>query len=125
MEAERIAKKLEFLKTDMTLLDSSIAAYIVYYKNINLRSDSSNRIADIPSLVTYKKGMEDDLLAQEWRAKELNASVELVYGFMPADYMSSERNKSLMVTLVLALFLSVLTAVFSRAVREVTNPKRA
>jgi hypothetical protein len=117
METERINKKLEYLKTDISLVDSSIKAYIGLFNNINIKADTSYR-SSLTNLLNYKKGLEDELLAQEWRAGELKASVELLYGFTPADFASRDKNKTLINAFGIALFLGILSALLRKALRE-------
>jgi hypothetical protein len=121
METERLNHKIEFLKNDIALVDTSVRSYISSFRNITSHSDTSYRLANIPNLINYKRTLEEDLLSQEWRAQELKSSVELLFGFTPPDFATQENRRSLLGSLVLGLILAIFTALFFWWLRDSRN----
>jgi hypothetical protein len=122
LEIERIKHKNEFLNKDILLVDSLIAAYPNVLKNIN-PFDTTYKLSNIPTLLHYKSDLEEDLLKQEWREKELRSSVELLYGFVPTDHIEHVKNKKLIITILLAWCLSCFVAVLLKGLKGNVNQK--
>jgi len=121
-ETETINARMEFLKKNITLTDSVILAYTILLKKTN-PSDTLYTKSNVPELLNYKRGMENELLSQEQKVNELKTSVKILHGFMPADHPVNEKNKILLATIELALFLPVFIAILCRLLRDTANPK--
>ena len=90
-ENAKVNQKIDFLNSDIALVDTILTGYSVLIKNANFHSDTSFRTSAIPSLLNYKKQLEDGLVAEEWGREELKAPVQILYGFMPAETPHNER----------------------------------
>lgn len=123
MEAERIRSRLAFLTKDITIADSLLLAYSVLLKNSNGRSFSTFGMPNLTDLLNYKRTIEDDYVIQAWRVHELQASVELLHGFLPPDNAIGKKNKTLLITAVLALVVAVSAAVVCKSLGRVPNPQ--
>jgi len=119
-ENAKVNKKIDFLNGDISLVDSILTGYNVLIRNTNFHSDTSFRTSAIPSLLTYKRQLEDALVAEEWGREELKAPVQILYGFMPADTPHNERQKKVLMSLLSAAIISVVAVVFFRLVKRST-----
>ena len=99
-------------------MDSLIAAYPTVLKNIN-PFDTAYKMSNIPALLHYKSEMEEDLLKEEWRERELRLpAVGLLYGFVQTDHAEQIKNSVLITTILLACGLSFFVVIFLKVLKE-------
>jgi hypothetical protein len=93
MEREQCERRIFQFKNDMILLDSLISAYALHIKNTTTLTDSSIILTNLDKLFEIKAGKEDKIEQAEWRIKELEQPIEVLYGFLPADKPASPYSK--------------------------------
>lgn len=115
MEREQQLQKIQYLNADLNSLDSVIAAYTTFIRHTETSVDSTTLLAKIPQLFELKSEMEDKIQKAEWRVKELDQTVELLYGFVAPDKPSTNNNgRAWAILLLTAAGCSVATATFYR-----------
>lgn len=119
MEREQCERRIFQFKNDMILLDSLISAYALHIKNTTELTDSSIIKTNIDKLFEIKAAKEDKVEQAEWRIKELEQPVEVLYGFLPADKPASPYNKkSWCILFICAATISIGFATFLRLFKD-------
>lgn len=115
MEREQQLQKIQYLNADLNSLDSVIAAYTSFIRHAETSVDSATLLTKIPQLFELKSEMEDKIQKAEWRVKELDQTVELLYGFVAPDKPSTNNNGIAWAILLLtAMGCSIAAATFYR-----------
>jgi hypothetical protein len=116
-------EKIKYLNRNLALSDSIINDFGIYLKNgRTVSADTSGKIFNINSMFRLKEQMEDKLLQYEWREKELDQRIEILYRFSPPDHPQSSNGNLMRMILLLAIGLSLLTAVFLNLLRSSNVP---
>ncbi|MBS1687768.1 MAG: hypothetical protein JSS96_03525 [Bacteroidetes bacterium] len=115
IEREQQIQKIQYLNADLASLDSVIVAYTTFIKHTETSVDSATLLTKIPQLFELKSDMEDKIQKAEWRLKELDPTVEILYGFVAPDQPSTNNNSRTWAMLILiAIGGSITVATFYR-----------
>ena len=111
MELEIIDNTVRFIEKDIHQTDSIITAYGNFLRHTRAVTDSAAGFSNIAALLKYKSELEAKHAQNKWRINELKYNVEVLHGFLPADYPTQGAKFSWTVAISLALAASCILAV--------------
>ncbi len=121
-DSASVQARINYLNRNINVVDSVLASIYGLMKRNGLNADTSINANKFAMLLRYKTDMDDDLVKQTRRARDLKTQIELLHGFMPADNPVSSKNKILLLALAASLILPCIVVVFTKALRDGKNP---
>jgi hypothetical protein len=112
LESNMIEKRMQFIKQDLTIIDSIISTA----RKINIAKDTFT-VSNIIALLNYSNSLEEKQLLQQTRMKEIQESVQVLNGFLPPEHPSNNRIHIILLTVLCSagafVFIMVLGFVVS------------
>jgi hypothetical protein len=124
MELEATNKKIQYLNRDMQQVDTVVQAYRGYLGKAQPLKNGSPGLSSVPDLMSYKNKLEDRVIQQEWRSRELRQSVEVLNGFLAPDHPSKGNAMPFWMIFITALAASMAAAVLGRLLAEAGSPQK-
>jgi hypothetical protein len=117
LDKVRFNRKIAFITSSLSQVDSIIASYSSFIKRIRTATDSASGFSNIAALFSYKDQLEDKMLDYQKNLGTMK-SVEVIYGFATPDYPVRPGNKFWFVLVFTALLFSIGISVIKQVLTD-------